>query len=511
MPNLVPVRTPKPRRPRATRIVTPDAVRRALFNLGRFATVRAVRKALGDQGSLRDIARVMREVRAASPELEAGLWSTAPHDAPDLAAAVASLRAMLDEATTRQSAQLQAAMDRLHADTRSAPAGELPAEALARMGQRIGQSVELLDRALTRRIAQRLDRLDERQSALDAAVGRFLGLGKTVQELVDGLPTELQRLRQHVAQLEAQLKAETKRTPSSASTTDTDDRGSAQIVDQVRWMMTSIDVHHRQVAGVLDEVRSIAADVAAAERVTSVPAPSADPTPAIAGLLDQLETRLLAAWSRQAQTLQDASAPTSTGEAAAAPAWVAPLQQALAHGQQQLGARVSAMHRDLVERASHHHHRLSESDAAHQRELAHVHQHLATVTGVVNRATEGLVRSQRTQHATLRHTLRTLALTHLQAAATSGAAISRILSTQRRRAAAVAKRRKPAAPATRSRKTKPAPTRRPAARRTPPRPKPTQTKRAAPRRSPAKTQRARPKPAARTLKPRTRAAAKVRR
>lgn len=511
MPNLVPVRTPKPRRPRATRIVTPDAVRRAMFNLGRFATVRAVRKALGDQGSLRDIARVMREVRAASPELEAGLWSPAPHDAPDLAAAVASLRAMLDEATTRQSAQLQAAIDRLHADTRSAPAGELPAEALARMGQRIGQSVELLDRELTRRIAQRLDRLDERQSALDAAVGRFLGLGKTVQNLVDGLPTELQRLRQHVAQLEAQLKAETKRPPSSASTTDTDDRGSAQLVDQVRGMMTSIDVHHRQVAAVLDEVRSIAAAVAAAEPVTSVPAPSVDPTPAIASLLDQLETRLLAAWSRQAQALQNTSAPTSTGEATASPAWVATLQQALVGGQQQLDARVSTLHRDLVEHHAHHARRLSDSDTTHQRELAHVHQHLATVTDVVNRATDGLVRSQRTQHATLRQTLRSLALTHLQAVATTGAAISRVLSTQRRRAAAVAKPRKPVAPATRSRKTTPATPRRPAVRRTPPRSKSTQTKLAAPRRSPAKTQRARPKPSPRASKRTNRAARKGRR
>jgi hypothetical protein len=511
MPNLVPVRTPKPRRPRANRVVTPDAVRRALFNLGRFATVRAVRKALGDQGSLRDIARVMREVRAASPELEEGLWSTAPHDAPDLAAAVASLRAMIHDATTRQSAQLQAAMDRLHADRRSAPAGELPAEALARMGQRIGQSVELLDRELTRRIAQRLDQLDERQSALDAAVSRFLGLGKTVQGLVDGLPTELQRLRQHVAKLETQLKAETKRPPSSPSTTDAEDRVSAQLVDQVRGMTVSIDAHHRQVAAVLDDVRSIAAAVATAERVTSVPAPSADPTPAIAGLLDQLETRLLAAWSRQAQALQDASAPASTGEAAATPTWVAPLQQALADGQQQLDARVSALHRDLVERHAHHARRLSDSDAAHQRELAHVHQHLAAVTGVINRATEGLVRSQRNQHATLRQTLRSLALAHLQATATAGAAISRVLSSQRRRAAAVAKPRKPVAPATRSRKTTPAPPRRPAPRRTPPRSKPTQTKRAAPRRSPAKTQRARPKPAPRASKRTNSAARKGRR
>lgn len=252
------------------------------------------------------------------------------------------------------------------------------------------------------------------------------------------------------------------------------------------------------------------------------PLPTPDPIAVPTVTLDDLaafEQRLLAALARPAaaaaapavpEALTSALDGLAQGQAAHQEALVA-LRTVTVDGHANAEARLGAMHRDLVERHAHHARRLSESDAAHQRELAHVHQHLAAVSSEVRRATDGLVRSQRNQHATLRHTLRSLALTHLHAAATTGDAISRALSSQRRRAADVAKPRKPVAPATRSRKTTSALPRRPATRRTPPRAKPSRTERAAPRRSPTKTQRARPKPAPRASKRTNITSRKVRR
>jgi hypothetical protein len=112
--------------------------------------------------------------------------------------------------------------------------------------------------------------------------------------------------------------------------------------------------------------------------------------------------------------------------------------------QQHLAANVSAMHRDLVERHAHHGHRLSESDAAHQRELAHIHRHLAAVrtdlAGVqtdVGTAHTKLLQTHRAQATALRRTLRMLAMTQLQAAATAAAAIGEAAARERRNAQAI--------------------------------------------------------------------------
>lgn len=111
--------------------------------------------------------------------------------------------------------------------------------------------------------------------------------------------------------------------------------------------------------------------------------------------------------------------------------------------QQQLASAVSALRRDLVERHAHHAQRLSESDAGLQRELAHVHRHLASLrtdvaslqAGVGN-ATDRLVQTARTQGATMRRTLRDLGLNQLRAAATTATAMASALKKLRQKPSA---------------------------------------------------------------------------
>lgn len=111
--------------------------------------------------------------------------------------------------------------------------------------------------------------------------------------------------------------------------------------------------------------------------------------------------------------------------------------------QRELASAVSAQHRDLVERHAHHAQRLSESDAGLQRELAHVHRHLASLrtdvaslqAGVGN-ATDRLVQTARTQGATMRRTLRDLGLNQLRAAATTATAMASALKKLRQKPSA---------------------------------------------------------------------------
>jgi hypothetical protein len=143
--------------------------------------------------------------------------------------------------------------------------------------------------------------------------------------------------------------------------------------------------------------------------------------------------------------------------------------------QQQLATSVSALHRDLVERHAHHAQRLSESDGTHQRELAHVHRHVAALrvdVGAlqteVGTATERLMRTHRTQGAATRKTLRQMALDQLRQATIAAAPLGKLTALVRRALQSESQRppvRRRVASATRPKQTPSSAKRKPLARR----------------------------------------------
>lgn len=164
--------------------------------------------------------------------------------------------------------------------------------------------------------------------------------------------------------------------------------------------------------------------------------------------------------------------------------------------QRELASAVSALHRDLVERHAHHAQRLSDSDAAHQRELAHIHRHLravrtdlAAVQDGIGAATAQLVQTQRTQTTALRRTLRELALAHLQSTAIAGAAFGRGVAIAHRRVV-VASRKKPPSTRIRVRKATPTSISRPAPQRPRPQKRLSTAKRSRTRAAPVSARRA---------------------